>query len=96
MTRWLFDSSIEIKVNGAALIEMVLTGSKLMDLKLIISGSDSIFEGVLDLLKILISSRRALQIGIKAIFALCLVKQKKHLAISTGAPGILIDHGGFR
>ncbi|KAG7599995.1 U box domain [Arabidopsis suecica] len=91
MTRLLFDSSIEIRVNAAALIEMVLTGSKSMDLKLIISGSDSIFEGVLDLLKNPISSRRALKIGIKAIFALCLVKQTRHLAISAGAPGILID-----
>ncbi|CAE5959775.1 unnamed protein product [Arabidopsis arenosa] len=91
MTRLLFDSSIEIRVNAAALIEMVLTGSKSMDLKLIISGSDSIFEGVLDLLKNPISSRRGLKIGIKAIFALCLVKQTRHLAISAGAPGILID-----
>ncbi|EOA39073.1 hypothetical protein CARUB_v10011740mg [Capsella rubella] len=91
MTRLLFDSSIEIRVNAAALIEMVLTGSKSMDLKLIISGSDSIFVGVLDLLKNPISSRRALKIGIKAIFALCLVKQTRHLAISAGAPGILID-----
>ncbi|XP_010500528.1 PREDICTED: U-box domain-containing protein 26-like [Camelina sativa] len=91
MTRLLFDSSIEIRVNAAALVEMVLTGSKSTDLKLVISGSDSIFEGVLDLLRNPISSRRALKIGIKAIFALCLVKQTRHLAISAGAAGILID-----
>ncbi|ESQ30501.1 hypothetical protein EUTSA_v10011515mg [Eutrema salsugineum] len=92
MTRLLFDSSIEVRVNAAALIEMVLTGSKSTDLKLVISGSDSVFEGVLDLLKNPISSsRRALKIGIKALFALCLVKQTRHLAISAGAPGILID-----
>uniref|UniRef100_A0A1J3DJG8 U-box domain-containing protein n=1 Tax=Noccaea caerulescens TaxID=107243 RepID=A0A1J3DJG8_NOCCA len=91
MTRLLFDSSIEIRVNAAALTEIVLTGSKSTDLKGIISGSDSIFEGVLDLLKNPISSRRALKIGIKALFALCLVKQTRHLAISAGAPGILID-----
>ncbi|XP_010481065.1 PREDICTED: U-box domain-containing protein 26-like [Camelina sativa] len=91
LTRLLFDSSIEIRVNAAALVEMVLTGSKSTDLKLVISGSDSIFEGVLDLLRNPISSRRALKIGIKAIFALCLVKQTRHLAISAGAPGILID-----
>lgn len=91
MSRLLFDSSIEIRVNAAALIEMVLTGANSMDLKLIISGSDSIFEGVLDLLKNPISSRRALKIGIKSIFALCLVKQTRHLAVSAGAPGVLID-----
>ncbi|KAG2255201.1 hypothetical protein Bca52824_074495 [Brassica carinata] len=91
MTRLLFDSSIENRVNAAALVEMVLTGSKSTDLKMIISGSGSVFEGVMDLLRSSVSSRRALKIGIKALFALCLVKQTRHLAISAGAPGTLID-----
>ncbi|CAN8321266.1 unnamed protein product [Cochlearia groenlandica] len=93
MTRLLFDSSIEIRVNAAALIEMVLTGSKPVDLKSVITGSKPVFEGVLDLLRdpISSSSRRSLKIGIKALFALCLVKQTRHLAISAGSPAILID-----
>ncbi|VVB00719.1 unnamed protein product [Arabis nemorensis] len=92
MIRLLFDSVIENRVNSAALIEMVLTGVKSPDLKLMISGSDSVFEGVLDLLKNPISSsRRALKIGIKSVFALCLVKQSRHLAVSAGAPAVLMD-----
>ncbi|CAA7030737.1 unnamed protein product [Microthlaspi erraticum] len=93
LTRLLFDSSIETRVNAAALIEMVLTGSKSADLKGMISNSESIFEGVLDLLRNPISSypRRALKIGIKALFALCLAKNTRHIAVAAGAPEILID-----
>ncbi|CAA7050427.1 unnamed protein product [Microthlaspi erraticum] len=72
---------------------MVLTGSKSADLKGMISNSESIFEGVLDLLRNPISSypRRALKIGIKALFALCLAKNTRHIAVAAGAPEILID-----
>lgn len=93
LTRLLFDSSIETRVNAAALIEIVTTGTKSADTKgmFSISNSETVFEGVLDLLRNPISSRRALKIGIKALFALCLVKSTRHLAITAGAPEILID-----
>ncbi|KAG7631822.1 U box domain [Arabidopsis suecica] len=93
LTRLLFDSSIETRVNAAALIEIVSTGTKSADLKgmFSISNSESLFEGVLDLLRNPISSRRALKIGIKTLFALCLVKSTRHIAITAGAPEILID-----
>ncbi|KAG2306240.1 hypothetical protein Bca4012_084721 [Brassica carinata] len=88
LTRLLFDLSTETRVNAAALIEMVLTGSKGT-----VSNSESIFEGVLDLLRDPITShpRRALKIGTKALFALCLSKNTRQIAISAGAPEILID-----
>ncbi|KAL1218063.1 U-box domain-containing protein 25 [Cardamine amara subsp. amara] len=93
ITRLIFDSSVETRVNAAALIEIVLTGSRSEDLKGMFSNSESVFEGVLDLLRNPVSSypRRALKIGIKALFALCLVKSTRHFAISAGAPEILID-----
>ncbi|CAN8258781.1 unnamed protein product [Cochlearia groenlandica] len=95
LTQLLFDSSMETRVNAAALIEIALTGSKSADpdQKVTISNSESIFEGVLDLLRNPISSypRRALKIGIKALFALCLPKQTRRIAVAAGAPEILID-----
>ncbi|VVA98212.1 unnamed protein product [Arabis nemorensis] len=94
LTRLLFDpSSMETRVNAAALIEMVLTGTKSSDLKETISNSESVFEGVIDLLRNPISSSplRALKIGIKTLFALCLSKNTRHIAVSSGAPEILID-----
>ncbi|KAL1202857.1 U-box domain-containing protein 25 [Cardamine amara subsp. amara] len=93
ITRLIFDSSVETRVNAAALIEIVLTGPRSEDLKGMFSNSESVFEGVLDLLRNPVSSypRRALKIGIKALFALCLVKSTRHFAISAGAPEILID-----
>lgn len=91
LTRLLFDSSVETRVNAAALIEMAVTGSKET-----VSNSESVFEGVLDLLRSPASSspphpRRAVKIGIKTLFALCLSKTARGVAVSAGAPEILID-----
>ncbi|KAF8044913.1 hypothetical protein N665_6030s0003 [Sinapis alba] len=89
LTRLLFDSSVETRVNSAALIEMVLTGSK----GTVTTNSESILEGVIDILRNPLTShpRRALKIGVKALFALCLEKNTRCIAVSAGAPEILID-----
>ncbi|KDP32265.1 hypothetical protein JCGZ_14786 [Jatropha curcas] len=87
----LFHISIEVRVNSAALIEIVVAGTKSSDLRAQISSVDEIFEGVIEMLKNPISYPRALKIGIKALFALCLVKQTRHKAVSAGAADILID-----
>ncbi|KAJ0264470.1 U-box domain-containing protein 25 [Hirschfeldia incana] len=88
LTRLLFDSSIETRVNAAALLEMVLTGSKET-----VTDSECILEGVINLLRNPVTShtRRALKIGTKALFALCLSKNTRHVAVSSGAPEILIN-----
>ncbi|KAJ4894027.1 U-box domain-containing protein 25 [Raphanus sativus] len=91
LTRLLFDSFVETRVNAAALLEMALTGSKGT---VTITNSESIFEGVVDLLRgdpVTSQSRRALKIGTKALFALCLAKNTRRIAVSSGAPEILID-----
>ncbi|CAG7877094.1 unnamed protein product [Brassica rapa] len=94
LTRLLFDSSIETRVNAAALIEMVVTGTKAADIKGTVLTTECIFEGVIDLLRnptVTSSPRRALKIGVKALFALCLAKNTRCIAVSSGAPEILID-----
>ncbi|CAH8318588.1 unnamed protein product [Eruca vesicaria subsp. sativa] len=94
LTRLLFHSLIETRVNAAALIEILLTGSKSADIKETVSNSESMFEGVLDLLRnptVTSHPRRALKIGVKALFALCLSKNTRHIAVSSGAPEILVD-----
>ncbi|XP_050211221.1 U-box domain-containing protein 26-like [Mercurialis annua] len=92
LTNFLFHSSIEVRVNSASLIETAIAGTKSSDLRAEISNSDEIFEGVIELLKKPISNYpRALKIGIKALFALCLVKQTRHKAVAAGAAETLID-----
>ncbi|KAF3435421.1 hypothetical protein FNV43_RR22510 [Rhamnella rubrinervis] len=56
-----------------------------------ISNVDEIFEGVIEILRNPIAYPRALKVGIKALFALCLVKQTRHKAVSAGAAETLID-----
>ncbi|GAV86335.1 U-box domain-containing protein [Cephalotus follicularis] len=90
----LFNSAIEVRVNSAALIEIVLAGLRAQDLRSQISGVDEIFEGVIELMRRRMSFLqypRASKVGIKALFALCLVKQTRHKAVSAGAAETLID-----
>ncbi|XVF01276.1 hypothetical protein REPUB_Repub04eG0073900 [Reevesia pubescens] len=90
LSQLLFHSSIEVRVNTACLIEIVLAGTRSSDLRAQISNVDKIFEGVTVILKSLNSYPRALKIGIRALFALCLVKQTRHKAVQAGAAETLI------
>ncbi|KAJ4836345.1 U-box domain-containing protein 26 [Turnera subulata] len=91
LSKLLFHSSIEVRVNSAALIEMVVAGTRSSDLRAQISSVEEIFEGVIEILRTPLSHPRALKIGIKALFALCLVKQTRHKAVAAGAAETLID-----
>ncbi|MBA0727326.1 hypothetical protein Golax_000325 [Gossypium laxum] len=91
LSRMLFHSSIEVRINSASLIENVLSGTRSADLRAQISNADEIFEGIVDILRNLNSYPRALRIGVRALFALCLVKQTRHKAVQAGAPATLID-----
>lgn len=91
LTRLLFHSSIHVRVNSAALIEIVVAGTRIPELRAQISNVDEIFEGVIEILRNPIAYARALKVGIKALFALCLVKQTRHKAVSAGAAETLID-----
>ncbi|XWS62920.1 hypothetical protein CRYUN_Cryun06bG0051900 [Craigia yunnanensis] len=91
LSQLLFHSSIEVRVNSASLIEIVLAGTRSSDLRAQISNVDAIFEGVADVLKNLNSYPRALKISIRALFALCLVKQTRHKAVQAEAAEALID-----
>ncbi|GMY06066.1 U-box domain-containing protein 26-like [Fagus crenata] len=92
LSRLLFHSSIEVQINSAALIEIVVAGTRSPDLRAQVSNVDEIFEGVIAIMKNPIALYpRALKIGVKALFALCLVKQTRHKAVSAGAAETLID-----
>lgn len=91
LSRLLFHTSMDVRVNSAALIEIVVAGTRSSELRSQISCIDEIYEGVIDILKNPIAYPRALKIGIKALFALCLVKETREKAVTAGAPEILID-----
>ncbi|GMH02875.1 hypothetical protein Nepgr_004714 [Nepenthes gracilis] len=91
LTSLLFHSSIEVRVNSAAMIEIVVAGTRSPELRAQISNADEMFEGIVGILRYPIAYPRALKVGIKALFALCLVKQHRHKAVSAGAVNALID-----
>ncbi|KAF6151460.1 hypothetical protein GIB67_016272 [Kingdonia uniflora] len=84
-------SSIEVRVNAASLIETVLAGTRSLDLRVQIGNVDGLFEGVISILSYPFAYPRALKVGIKALFALCLVKQNRLKAVTAGAVDALID-----
>lgn len=84
-------SSIDIRVNSAALIESIIAGTKSPDLRSFICTSEEIYVGVVSILTNPTPSPRALKIGVKTLFALCLSKQHRHKAISAGAVNALIS-----
>ncbi|KAE8698614.1 U-box domain-containing protein 26 [Hibiscus syriacus] len=91
LSHMLFHSSIEVRINSASLIEIVLSGTRSLELRAQIINVDEIFEGVTGILRDLNSYPRALRTGIRALFALCLVKQTRQKAVQAGAPETLID-----
>ncbi|KAB1208519.1 U-box domain-containing protein 26 [Morella rubra] len=92
LSQLIFHSSIEVRVNSAALIEIVVAGTRCPELRAQVSNVDEIFEGVIGIMTNPIASYpRALKVGVKALFALCLVKQTRHKAVSAGAAEALID-----
>ncbi|KAE8719348.1 U-box domain-containing protein 26 [Hibiscus syriacus] len=91
LAHMLFHSSIEVRINSASLVEIILSGTRSSELGAQVSNVDEIFEGVTDMLRNLNSYPRALKTGIRALFALCLVKQTRQKAVQAGAPETLID-----
>ncbi|KAK4340223.1 hypothetical protein RND71_041685 [Anisodus tanguticus] len=87
----LFHPSIDVRVNSAALIEIVVAGMRSPELREQISNADDVFEGVVGILNYPLAYPRALKVGIKALFALCLVKQHRQRAVNAGAVEALID-----
>ncbi|XP_042504012.1 U-box domain-containing protein 26-like [Macadamia integrifolia] len=84
-------SSIEVRVNAAALIEMVVAGTQAVENRILIGNTEGVLEGITTILKHPLAYPRALKVGIKALFALCLVKQNRTKAVSAGAVEALID-----
>ncbi|KAL6956503.1 U-box domain-containing protein 26 [Sarracenia purpurea var. burkii] len=87
----LFHSSIDVRVNSAALIEIVVAGTRSPELRAQICNADEIYAGIIGIFNCPLSYPRALKVGIKALFALCLVKQHRYKAVEAGAVEALID-----
>ncbi|KAK1423826.1 hypothetical protein QVD17_19135 [Tagetes erecta] len=83
--------SIDVRVNSASLIENILAGTRSTEQRAQISNHDEVFDRVIGLLNYPLTYPRAMKVGIKALFALCLVKQHRHKAVDAGAVEALID-----
>lgn len=87
----LFDDSMEVRVNSAAVIDMVITGTRSSELRANITESDDVYEGVVRIINSPFSHPRALRIGFRTLLALCLVRAHRHKAVTAGAVPALIE-----
>ncbi|GFY89587.1 plant U-box 26 [Actinidia rufa] len=92
----LFHSSLDVRVNSAALIEVVVAGTRSPELRSQICNVDRIYAGIVGIFNVPLAHPRALKIGIKALFALCLVKQHRHKASAGDGGAPLPDPAGVR
>ncbi|XP_047342726.1 U-box domain-containing protein 26-like [Impatiens glandulifera] len=91
LVSFLSHSSLDVRVNSAALIESVFSGTRSPELRSQFSNTEGIYEGIIGILKCPLAYPRALKFGIKALFSLCLNKQHRHKAVDGGAVETLID-----
>lgn len=84
-------SSIDVRVNAASLLENVVAGTRSPENRAEISNHDEVFDRIVGILNYPLSYPRAMKVGIKALFALCLVKQHRHKAVEAGAVEALIN-----
>ncbi|KAJ8641796.1 hypothetical protein MRB53_018490 [Persea americana] len=82
-------SSVQVRINAAALLESVASGP---ELRVLVGNADEVFDGLVRILNHPIAAYpRALKIGIKALFSLCLAKQNRQKAVAAGAAEALVD-----
>ncbi|KAL6010764.1 U-box domain-containing protein 26 [Asimina triloba] len=84
-------SSIDARINGATLVESIVSGTRPPELRVIVGNADGVFEGLVEILGNPMPHPRALKTGIKALFSLCLAKQNRPKAVSAGAAQALVD-----
>ena len=87
----LFHSSLDVRVNSAAVIEIIVAGTRSPELRSQICNANGIYTGIVEIFNCPLAYPRALKIGIKALFSLCLVKQHRHKAVWAGAVEAIID-----
>ncbi|KAJ0681934.1 putative U box domain, armadillo-like helical, Zinc finger, RING/FYVE/PHD-type [Helianthus annuus] len=84
-------SSIDVRVNSAVLLENVFAGTRSQELRSEITSHGDLFTGIVGILDHPLPHPRALKVGIKALFAFCMVKQHRHKAVEAGAAAAIIN-----
>lgn len=82
--------STDARVNAGALIELLSNSKELHELRVVLATTEGIMGG---LVKLLHETKhpRAVKVGVKALFSLCLRRQGKERAVIAGAPSLLIE-----
>jgi hypothetical protein len=81
-------TTLEAKVNAGAVVEAAAAVSG-ADARVVLGSAEGVIEGLVALVEEKGSNARAVRVGIRGLFALCLAKENRPRAVSAGAAAAL-------
>ncbi|CAL9135345.1 unnamed protein product [Musa textilis] len=85
--------STEARINAAAVIESVATGTRSVETRATIGGMDGVMGGLVALVE-QPGNPRAVRVGIRGLLAMCLAKENRARAVTAGAAAAVVRRMG--
>ncbi|KAG6494102.1 U-box domain-containing protein 26-like [Zingiber officinale] len=85
--------SMEARINAAAVIEVVAAGARSAEIRTAVGETEGVMEGLVALVEQR-GNPRAVRVGIRGLFALCLAKENRFRAVAAGAAAAVVGRVG--
>ncbi|CAL9056188.1 unnamed protein product [Musa banksii] len=86
-------ASMEARINAAAVIEAVAVGARSAETRAAVGGTNGVVVGLVALAEQR-GNPRAVRVGIRGLFALCLAKENRGRAVAAGAAAAVVGRLG--
>ncbi|XP_042394768.1 U-box domain-containing protein 26-like [Zingiber officinale] len=85
--------SMDARINAAAVIEAVAAGARSTEFRAAVGATEGVMEGLVALVEQR-GNPRAVRVGIRGLFALCLAKENRFRAVAAGAAAAVVGRVG--
>ncbi|WOL15521.1 U-box domain-containing protein 26 [Canna indica] len=85
--------SMEARINAAAVIEAVAAGARSAEMRIAVGEMGGVMDGLVSLVEQR-GNPRAVRVGIRGLFALCLAKENRGRAVAAGAAAAVVRRVG--
>lgn len=86
--------AMEARISAAAVVEAVAAGARSAEARAAVGGTEGVMEGLVALVEEKGSSARAVRVGIRGLFSLCLAKENRARAVAVGAAAAVVGRIG--
>ncbi|WOL05477.1 hypothetical protein Cni_G14206 [Canna indica] len=84
---------MEVRINVAAMIEVVVAGARSAETRIAVGEMDEVMDGLVSMVEQR-GNPRAVRVGIRGLFALCLAKENRGRAVAAGAAAAVVRRVG--